>query len=183
MRLFLTLLSVALLSGCAGYTVGPIKPTPMRAVHKLCVKNATNKTLHPRVEVAVTNAIIKQFQQDGTYEISDEAHADAILNVNIEEIQRRPARSLRGNLLQSREYFLYLRGRYTVTEAYGGRVLDSRGISANTTFYVTGGGREENVNTSTSLLAADSNQDERQALPLAAEEFAVRLVSLVSEGW
>ncbi len=183
MRLLFSLLATLLLAGCAGYTIGPIKPTPMRTVQKICVKNIKNDTLHARVEVPITNAIIKQIQQDGTYEVTDEAHADAILNVKISDIRRRPARSLRGNLLQTREYLLQIRGNFTVTETHGGRVLDSRSVSANTSFYVTGGGREENVNTSTSLLAADSNQDERQALPNAAEEFATRLVSIISEGW
>lgn len=183
MRLAFSLAAVMLFAGCAGYTVGPIKPTPMRKVQKICVKNIKNETLHTRIEVPITNAIIKQIHQDGTYEVTDEARADAILTVKIEEIRRRPARSLRGNLLQTREYLLQIRGRYTVTETHGGRVLDSRNLTANTSFYVTGGGREETLNTSTSLIAADSNQDERQALPNAAEEFATRLVSNISEGW
>jgi len=33
------------------------------------------------------------------------------------------------------------------------------------------------------LLTADSAQDERQAMPLAVEDLATRISSLISEGW
>lgn len=173
MRFLLALLAIVFVSGCAGYQVGPIKPTPMKSVQRLHVKNFTNDTLEPRVEVLLTNLLIKQIQQDGTYEISDESRADAILQVRLDEIERRPARSLRGNVLQTREYLLNLRCRYTVTKANTGVVLDERSVTGSTSFFVTG----EN------LLSADSNQDERQAIPLAAEDLAVRITSLISEGW
>lgn len=170
--LFLTVLTFTL-GGCAGYTVGPIKPKPMKQVRRICVKNFKNDTLEPRVSALLANAVIRLMQQDGTYEITDEAHADAILDGKLGEIQRRPARSLRGNVLQTREYLLTLRAHYTVTQAKSGVVLDDRNVNAGTSFYVS----------SPNLLTADSNQDERQALPLAAEELATRIVSLVSEGW
>jgi hypothetical protein len=171
--LFSLLASVILFTGCAGYTVGPIKPKTMKAVTKICVKNIKNDTLEPRVEVQLANALIKQFQQDGTYEITDENTADAILTVTLNQIERRPARSLRGNVLQTREYLLNLRCRYKVTAARTGVPLDERNVVGTTNYFITG----EN------LLTADSNFDARQALPLAAEDMAVRLVSMVSEGW
>src|SRR5688572_19935727 len=108
MRFLLALFATVILSGCAGYQVGPIKPTPMKNVQRLCVKNFTNDTLEPRVEVLLTNLLIKQLQQDGTYEITDENRADAILQVKLNEIERRPARSLRANVLQTREFLLNL---------------------------------------------------------------------------
>ena len=173
MRILLAFLSLMLWSGCAGYTVGPIKPTPMRSVQRIHVPNIINDTLHPRVEVLLTNLIIKQIQQDGTYEITDENRADAILKVKLNEVERRPARSVRGNVLQTREYLLNLRCRYEVVKASTGVVLDSRSVVGSTSFFVGG----ENLN------SADSVQDERQAIPLAAEDLAVRITSLISEGW
>ncbi len=170
--LFLTVLTF-MLSGCAGYTVGPIKPRPMKQVRRICVKNFKNDTLEPRVSALLANSVIRLMQQDGTYEITDEAHADAILAGKLEQIQRRPSRSLRGNVLQTREYLLTLRAHYTVTQVNTGVLLDNRNVNSNTSFFVTG----------KNLLTADSNQDERQALPIAAEDLAARIVSLVSEGW
>ncbi len=177
MKAALSALVALFLCGCAGYTVGPIRPTPMKNVRRICVKNFKNDTLEPRVGVLLASSLIKQLQLDTTYEVTDEAHADAILQGTLDEKQRRPARSLRGNTLQTREYLLNLRAHYIVTEAKTGRVLDNRKVTASTSFFVTGAA------TGQSLLIADSNQDEAQALPLAAEDLAIRIASLVSEGW
>ncbi len=173
MRLALLLpLAALFLSGCAGYHVGPIKPKSMRDVKTISIASFKNDTLEPRVEVLFANSVIKQIQQDGTYQVVREADADAILEGSVDEIIRRPARSVRGNVLQSREYTLIVRLRYRVIDR-SGRVLEQRGVSGQTSFFVTG----------TDTLAADVNQDERQAIPLAAEDAAVRLVSQISEGW
>ncbi|MEK0450864.1 MAG: hypothetical protein RL088_3132 [Verrucomicrobiota bacterium] len=172
MRLLAAFMAM-LLCGCAGYTVGPIKPTPMKSVRRIAVRNWKNDTLEPRVESMIATMIIKQIQQDGTFEVTDEARADAVLDGTLLSIDRRPVRSLRGNILQTREYQLTLRGRYSVTEKATGKILDQRNLIGVTSFFVTG----------QNLLAADSNQDERQALPYAIEEMATRLTSTISEGW
>ena len=59
------------------------------------------------------------------------------------------------------------------TERGTGKLLDERTVVGDTSFFVSGSGS----------VAADVNQDELQAFPLAAEELAVRLVSQISEGW
>ncbi len=173
MRLAFLLPLVALLfSGCAGYQVGPIKPKLMREVKTIAIPTFKNDTLEPRVEVLLANAVIKQIQQDGTYKVVREQDADAILEGSLDEIIRRPSRSVRGNVLQTREFTLLLRIRYRVIDR-SGRVLEQRSVAGQTSFFVSG----------TDTLAADVNQDERQALPLAAEDAAVRMVSQISEGW
>lgn len=173
MRALLLLTIAAVFSGCAGYKIGPIQPKRMRAVQTIAVPSFRNDTLEPRVEVLLANAVIKQFQQDGTYRVAREADADAILECTLDEIQRRPARSVRGNILQTREYTLVLRVAYRVIQRGTGLELDARTVTGQTSFFVSG----------TNNIAADVNQDERQALPIAAEDMAVRLVSQLSEGW
>ncbi|MEA3211842.1 MAG: hypothetical protein QOE70_4899 [Chthoniobacter sp.] len=165
-------LAALFFGGCAGYHVGPIKPKSMREVQTIAVPSIKNETLEPRVEVLLANSLIKQFQQDGTYRIVDEKDADAILECTLDEIVRRPARSVRGNVLQTREFTLTLRLRYRVMDRKG-RILEQRSANGQTSFFVSG----------TNTIAADVNQDERQALPIAAEDAAVRLVSQLSEGW
>ncbi len=172
MRLLIAFLALSF-CGCAGYTVGPIKPTPMKQIQRIAVHNWKNDTLEPRMEVLIASMVIKQLQQDGTYEITDESRADAILTGTLLAIDRRPVRSLRGNILQTREYQLTLRGRYVLTETKTGIPIDQRNINGTTNFFVTG----QNIST------ADSNQDERQAIPLAVEDLATRLTSAISEGW
>lgn len=169
---FLPLLAV-LFSGCAGYKIGPIKPKFMEGIQTLAIPSFKNDTLEPRVEVLLATVLIKQFQQDGTYQIADESNADAIIIGTLERIERRPARSVRGNYLQTLEYTLILRCRFQIKNRRTGVIIDDRAINGTTSFFVTG----------SNTIAADVNQDERQAIPLAAEELAVRYVSQISEGW
>jgi hypothetical protein len=68
------------LSGCLGYHVGPVKPYYLRDVHSIAVPTFKNRTLVPRIEVLVTDTVIKQLQQDGTFQIENGDKADATLN-------------------------------------------------------------------------------------------------------
>lgn len=170
--LFLPLFAL-FLSGCAGYKIGPVQPKFMEGVKTIAIPTFKNDTLEPRVEVALATSIIKQFQQDGTYQIVSEKDADVIVTGTLERIERRPARSVRGNVLLSKEYTLELKCRFTMEERTTGRIIDQRSVNGTSSFFVTG-----SVDGS-----ADVNQDERQAIPLAAEDMAVQYVSQVSEGW
>jgi hypothetical protein len=174
MKLALVIPLVGLLfTGCAGYKIGNIPPTFMKGIHKIAIPVFRNDTLEPRVEVDLANAVIKQFQQDGTYQIVDEKDADAILEGNLDTISRSPARSVIGNVLQTQEYTLQLRCIFKLTNRVTGIQIDGRTITGTTSFYATGTGG----------VAQDVNQDERQAIPLAAEDMATQLVSQLSEGW
>ncbi len=174
MRFALVLPLVALLfTGCAGYKIGPIQPKFMDGIHKIAIPSFKNDTLEPRVEVALANALIKQFQQDGTYQIVDEKDADAIVKGSLTRIDRHAARSVTGNILLTKEYTLNLKCHIEVHNRVTGVIVDQRNISGVTSFFVTGS--EDG--------SADVNQDERQAIPLAAEDLAKQYVSQVSEGW
>jgi hypothetical protein len=169
---FVPLLAL-IFSSCAGYQIGPVKPKQMRSVQTIAVPNFKNQTLEPRMEVLLASSVLKQIQQDGTYKVASEKNADAILEGTLEEIERRPARSVRGDVVRTREYTLQLKVRYRVYERATGKELDSRQVIGQTSFFVSGSNN----------VAADVLGDERQALPLAADDMSVRLVSLISEGW
>lgn len=162
----LLLLLAWLLGGCAGYQLGPATPAYLKHIHAIAVPTFTNNTLVPRIEVLVTNTVIKQFQQDGTFRIVNADQADATLKCEIVGVGRNPARSVRGNVLSTTEFNLVLTVKYTLT-GRDGKVLAPGGVSGSTSFFV----------------GSDVATDERQALPLAAEELARHLVSQLSEGW
>jgi hypothetical protein len=166
-------LPLAALTGCAGYQLGPVKPKRLEAINTIAVHSVRNQTLEPRLEILLANTIIKQFQQDGTFKVVREKDADAILETDLEQMIRRPARLQTGNVLLAKEYTLTLRCRYKLTKRGTGELLDSRVITGDTSFFATG----------SSLIQADVNQDERQAIPLAAENLAVRMVAVIAEGW
>ncbi len=71
-KAFSTYLLAFVLSGCAGYHVGPATPAYLRQIHSIAVPTFRNETLMPRIEVLVTGTVIKQFQQDGTFRITNE---------------------------------------------------------------------------------------------------------------
>jgi lipopolysaccharide assembly LptE-like protein len=166
-KAFATFLLALLFSGCAGYHVGPATPAYLRHIHSIAVPTFANATLVPRIEVLVTGTVIKQFQQDGTFRIATEESADATLKGEIVAVGRSPARSLRGNVLSTTEFNLALRVRYTLVDRDGKTIAGPSEAGGSTSFFV----------------GADVSTDERQALPLAAEELAGRLVSQLSEGW
>lgn len=167
MKITAFLLGVLLLSGCAGYHLGPVKPTAMKGVETLAVPVFKNDTLAPRIEVLVADGIIKQLQQDGTYRIGTEKNADAVLNGTIAAIKRRPARSLRSNTWVTEEFELELTLAYKVVSRATGETLMSGAVIGRTSYFVGG----------------DIQQNERQAIPLAIEDAAIRLSSHISEGW
>jgi lipopolysaccharide assembly LptE-like protein len=155
------------ISGCLGYHVGPVKPYYLRDVHAIAVPTFKNRTLVPHVEVLVTDTLIKQFQQDGTFQITSDDKADATLSGEISRINRAPARSVRGNVLATTEFALGLTIKYSLTARDGKQLAGPSEATGNTTFFVT----------------SDPTTDERQALPLATEDLATRLVAQLSEGW
>jgi len=167
-KLFGAALILLSFGGCAGYHIGPVQPYYLRSVHRIAVPTFGNKTLMPRIAVLITDSVIKQFQQDGTYQIVGDDQADATLKGEIIRITRAPARSLRGNVLATTEFSLYLRVRYSLVERKTGKVLAAP---------------VEVIGTTSFFVGPDITSDERQALPLAAEELATRLVSQLSEGW
>ena len=166
-KAFALLLLAFLFDGCAGYQLGPATPGYLKGVHSIAVPTFANNTLTPRIEVLVTSTVIKQFQQDGTFRIANADTADATLKAEIVSVGRAPARSVRGNVLSTTEFALTLTVKYTLLGRDGKSLGAAGGVSGSTSFFV----------------GSDVNTDERQALPLAAEELARHLVSQLSEGW
>ncbi len=168
MKNFLAALLVSLaLSGCAGYRIGEVKPHYLEGVRTIAVPTFRNETYQPRLEVLLTNTVIKQLQQDGTFQITTEDKADAILGGTIRAVTRTPARSVRGNVLATTEFNLTVGVRYTLVGRNGQPIIGLTQVAGTTNFFV----------------GSDVATDQRQALPLATEDLAVRLTSQLSEGW
>jgi hypothetical protein len=166
LRLTALLLGAALLGGCA-YTLGEARPSMMRGIGTLAVPVSKNTTLEPNVEGLLADTIVKQLQTDGTYTIATERNADATLYTTLTGVNRRAARSIRGNVLATSEFELATTVNYTVVENATGKELMAGAVVGNTSFFVT----------------ADLQTDEQQALPLAFSDAAVQLASRLGEGF
>ncbi|MBL9117794.1 MAG: hypothetical protein JNJ83_22490 [Verrucomicrobiaceae bacterium] len=166
-RLFsLLALASLLLPGCSGYQLGGTKPQRLSHITKLHIPTFENDTLEPRLAVMVTNAVIKQIQAGGAYEIVNADEADAVLKGRIDMIDRSQWRSVRTNTLRTRELLVRLRTGYKIIDGSGSTVHNGR---VNSESYV--------------VLASNFQVSERQALSEAAERMAVTLVNEISDGW
>jgi len=169
---FLLLAPLFLVLGGCGYHLGEIKPTPMRRVSTIAVNNFKNKTLIPRVEAMTADAVVKQFQKDGTYQIDSADRADAIIEGVIDSIEKQPMRVFSSNVLQTSEFELTLKVSYQVIDRVSGAVL-MKGTAVGVTPFFT----------ETDLVNSDIVTLQNMNYPTAAQRMGESLVSKVSEGW
>jgi len=155
------------LTGCAGYTLGPTPPTYMKGVNRVAVPIFKNDTIAPDVQALATTTVIKQIQEDGTYEVTGVDHADAIVYGTVMSVERTKARSLQGNVLASAEFYLRITIRFRIERPYTAQLLAQRSFEGITSFFV----------------GNDTAAQEREAIPLAVQDVAVQFVSFLSEGW
>lgn len=159
------LLALAL-SNCAGYHVNGSKPEKMEQITKLYIPTFDNDTLEPRLSVLMTNAVIKQIQATGTYQVVPESEADATLKGSITSIDRSQWRSVRTNTLRTKELLGRLRLNYRVTDSAGTTLIRGR---VQGTSYVP--------------LDTDWQMSERQLFSEIAERMSVTVSEEISNGW
>jgi len=164
--LCLFLFAVVFLSGC-GYQMGVSRPTPMRTVKTLAVPNFKNRTYEPRVSVLLADTLIKHLQEDGTYTITSDQRADAIVECTLNKVQRRSVRSVQNNVLATAEFELILDVRYRVIDRITQTTLMDGRVRGRTTFF----------------SGNDLQTIERQAIPVAAKDMANQLTAAIAEGW
>lgn len=152
-------------SGCAGYSVGSMLPENIRTVF---VPNVINQTSEPDIENTATGAIIEEFQKNGTLDIAGREDADAILDVTLVAMELKPLQYSRSRSTEVREYRLVL---------YAGIKLKERGTGKTLVEYPRVGGK-----TSFELLG-DFATVKQEAIPAAARDLAVQIVSRVVEAW
>lgn len=170
MKTYLSLFatSIALfLTSCAGYQLGGQKPVHLQGITKLAIGTFENQTLEPRISSVVTNALIKQIQTDGSYQIVSREDAEAILEGTIARVDRSQFRSVRQNVLRTSQLQMRLSVGYNIKDAASGRTIHVGRGSANS--YV--------------ILDSNVQNSEAQALDDAAQRLAANIANEISEGW
>ena len=159
---------LTVLSGCAGYRVGNISGRELQGVRSIFVPTVKNDTVEPGLPVMVSNEIIRRFDNDGTLETLQSAQADSELDVTIKRFERRAIRSNRQSALVTETYEITLVAEATfINRKLGRKVFENKEVRGRTEYFVQNNMQEV----------------ERQALPLAAEDLANQVVSMVTEGW
>lgn len=139
----------------------------MKGVRAVAVPIFKNTTITPDVEAIATNTVIKQIQEDGTFEVTGVDRSDAVVVGTIFLIDRLKSRSLQGNVLASAEFTLRVIIDFRIEKPNTGQLLAARRIEGDTSFFV----------------GNDIFTQERIAIPLAVQDAAVQFVSFLSEGW
>jgi hypothetical protein len=158
------LLSVLVFAGC--YTLGPVVPTYMKGVHNLSVPIFDNKSFEPQIQAVVTDTFIKELQTDGTYPITGEDQADAIVHGTITDVRRTQTKAVVGDVLASAEFQITLKIHIEVLRSTG-QSLVNKDFSGQSYFFV----------------GSDLPTQERQAIPVAAQDCAKQVTAFLTEGF
>jgi len=162
------LLGLSLLcSGCVGYRLGGNKPAHLSGITRLAVPTFENLTLEPRLGSVVTNAIIKQIQADGSYQIVSLDQAEAVLEGKVAGVDRSQFRSDRNNVLRTSQLLMRLKTSFIIRDSASGSTLHTGQASASTY----------------TVLDTNVQNSEAQALEDAAQRLAASVAAEISEGW
>lgn len=153
------------LSGCAGYQLGPAGGLKAGA-QSIQINPIANQTLEPRLSDAVNQALRTRLQQDGTFRLSTRGEGDIIVTGAILRFDRSEVSFQPNDVLTVRDYGLSITAHINARERTSGKVLLDRPVSGRAT-----------VRVGTDLPSA-----ERQAVPLLAEDLARRVTSLLVDG-
>ncbi len=182
---------LTLLSGCAGYQLGEVKPSALAGIDKLYVPPFKNSTLEPRLSSLVTNAVLKELQADGAYEVGNRRNCDAILVGEIVRINKSQLRAVRDDTLQSQELSVYLYVEYHLEDpATGERIVstatppkfgsDDKAVDTEDTYKAMQGAA---TGRAIQFVDPSFQVGERNAFSMAAIDLAEELVSQIADGW
>jgi hypothetical protein len=154
-----------LLSGCAGYKLGPVNGETAGS-KSVQVMPFSNKTLEPRLGDAVTSQMRKELQRDGTYKLASHNDGDIIVTGIITHYNRHELSFVPHDLVTVRDYRVTMTAQVTARERGTGKILLDQAVIGYTLVRV----------------GSDLASSERQALPLLASDLAKHATALLVEG-
>ena len=159
------MLLVVLLSGCAGYQVGP--STVQRAGDRTVqVVPFTNRTLEPRLSDAVTAALRQEIQREGTYKLVTQAPGDVVVSGEITHFLRGEISFVPTDVITARDYQLSFTAHVVARDRLTGKILLERDLTGTTLMRV----------------GPDLPSVERQSLPPLATDLARKITAALADG-
>jgi hypothetical protein len=165
MRAFVFVLCAVLLSGCAGYRLGPSNGLEAGS-RRIQINPPVNKTFEPRLSEQLNHQLRKHVQRDGTYRLATDGDADVVVDTVITEYQRSGETFQRRDTLTVRDYRIHLIAKVVAYDRISGKSLVEREIRGRTRV----------------RLGGDQASAERQALPLLTEDLARNITSALADG-
>jgi len=162
----LTLLtSCLLLTGCAGYKLGPTNGVIARD-KSVQFNPFGDQTLQPRLSDAVAQQLRKELQRDGTYSLATHNDGDIIVNGMLTRYQRFEVSFDSHDILTVQDFRIVLTAQVTARERSSGKVLLNQAVTGSTIIRV----------------GSDLTSTERQATPLLAQDLARNITALLVDG-
>jgi hypothetical protein len=138
----------------------------MKGVHSVSVPIFDNKSFEPQIQAVVTDTFIKELQTDGTYPITGQDQADAVVHGTITDVLRTQTKAVVGDVLASAEFQITLKVHIEVLRSTG-QALVNKDFSGQSYFFV----------------GSDLPTQERQAIPVAAQDCAKQVTAFLTEGF
>jgi hypothetical protein len=162
---FFLALTLTLLTGCAGYHLGPVNGA-VAGAQSIEVLPFNNQTLQPRLGDSVTQALREQLQTDGTYHLDTHGQGDVVVTGVITRYNRIPLSYLNTDVTTAQSYRLDITAHVVARERAGGKVLLEKDVKGYTLVTV----------------GSDLASAERQSAPLLARDLAQNITELITEG-
>jgi hypothetical protein len=153
------------LSGCAGYRLGP-SSGEAAGTKSIQVNAFLNQTLEPHLGEAVTAALRKCLQRDGTYRLATQGESDIVVTGELTRYDRSELSYRPSDILTVLDYRVTLSAHVTARERTSGKTILDKDVSGYTLMRV----------------GSDMASAERQALPLLAEDLAKHITGLLVDG-
>ena len=163
--IFPVLAAAVLLTGCAGYRLGPVNGA-VAGEKTVEVLPFNNQTLQPRLGDAVTQALRERLQVDGTYRLATGRPGDFVVSGVIKRYERQGLGYLNSDSATAQNFRVEATVHVIVRERATGKPLLDRDVKAHTLVNV----------------GPDFASSERQAAPLLAADLAQTVAELLTEG-
>ena len=161
----LSLAAAVLLTGCAGYKLGPSNGLEAGS-RTVQINPPVNKTSEPRLGEELNHELRRQIQRDGTYRLATREDGDVVVTTTIMEYNRSGETFLKRDTLTARDYRIHLVALVTAYDRVTGKNIVNRKVTGRTLV----------------RIGSDQAAAERQALPLLTEDLARVITSALADG-
>jgi hypothetical protein len=154
-----------LTAGCAGYRLGPTGGFKA-GERSLRVNPVVNSTMEPRLGAAMSQALRKEIQRDGTFRLDTRNEADLVLNTDIVRYHRQGVAYVPGDTIAPSDYSVTLDAQVVVVDRRTGRTLLNKEFHGRALI----------------RIGSDLVSQEREALPLLADDLARHVINALADG-
>ena len=138
----------------------------MEGVKTVYVPTFRNQTLVPRIEVLISDTVIRQIQEDGTYKLNTHNEGDIILTGVITLYDRVPLSFQPTDVITAENYEVSMTAVVTARERSTGKLIFEKTVKGRTSTQV----------------GADLTSAEQAVMPLLTDDVAKKAVALLVDG-